>query len=179
MSDDLHTLIETFQREADQAWNDYPDLAQADFDETDVETIGRNAAEIAIGNLFWRLAIGSSIRASELAEKLGRDEKEITCAVAEGLLVGLTGRYQTFLPLWQFEGGGDYGELRLGEAARMALAAFHAELGSLFRPDYVISWASTKQPELGNQEPRSLMSHEEAASSLEYSAKVTAGRLAQ
>ncbi|WP_329316641.1 hypothetical protein OG723_41150 (plasmid) [Streptomyces sp. NBC_01278] len=176
---DPKRLIEAFENEASRAWNSYQELGEEDISHADLEAIGKHAAEIAVGNIFWRLAIGDNIRATELADKVGRDTEEIVRQVADGCLVGLVGRNQTFLPLWQFEGGGDYGELRLGEAAQVTLTVFCEEMGSLFRPTYVISWASTKQPELGDREPRSLMSDEDSFPALKYSAKVAARRLAR
>lgn len=148
-------MVEMFRAALADQWERYEALRRHSFDGDVLGDIARDAAEIAVGNLFWHLTLGDCLRATEVAEKSGHSESEIVKRVRDGLLVGMEGRYTTFLPRWQFPPGHgpEYGP-EPSKTVREVLAAFRQALGDQFRPETVLSWASTPQPDLGEKEPR-------------------------
>ncbi|MET8503119.1 hypothetical protein ABZV60_00530 [Streptomyces sp. NPDC004787] len=178
MADDEAQLVAAFRDAIANQWDRYEQLRREPFDLDVLTAIAKDAAEVAVGNLFWHLALGSDcLRAGDLSSYTGQKEQEVIQAVREGHLIGLEGRYATFLPRWQFDTPDSPKEL--SKTARTVLEIFREELGSLFRSEVVISWASTAQPGLAEQEPRDLMEDLENFEILQLSAQVAARRLAR
>ncbi|MFF7224112.1 hypothetical protein ACIP4T_27100 [Streptomyces massasporeus] len=174
MGDALSTLVGTFHETLDKQFKRHPKLFGVD-DEA-AEDFARDAADWAISNCRWYLAIGETVSLEHLARELGETPKDLEDQVARGKLVALQGRFDTFVPLWQIEGLGD--KPRMRENAVAVVATFHEILGKFYRPEHVISWAATKQAEIGQRRPRDVMEDESLRDGLIQAATVAARSLA-
>ncbi|MDQ0956088.1 hypothetical protein QFZ24_010097 [Streptomyces phaeochromogenes] len=171
-------LTESFGDALHEQWRRHRRLEShgSSLDQAVVRTIGADAAALAMSNLSWHLALGECIGAQSLASQLGRGAHDIVQEVESGHLVGLVGRHEAFLPLWQFR---DHvpGDHPIPQVVRV-LEVFRTGLGAAFSPELVVLWAATEQPELQDQEPRAVFT-EVPAAALEWSARVTVSGLAQ
>ncbi|MEU6540803.1 hypothetical protein [Streptomyces sp. NPDC047000] len=180
-------MTQAFRSEFGQRWDTIERQGRENVDFHDDPTylaITKDVASIAVSNVLWHLALGISLRASEVASRSpGKTEDQIEKDVETGFLVGLKGRDETFLPIWQFRD--DSYTLELKDSARTILEVFRTQLGKTYRSDVVISWASTPQRELDGRAPRSIIDEPEASLEgsqielLSMSASVTAGRLSR
>ncbi|UXY37828.1 hypothetical protein [Streptomyces albidocamelliae] len=180
-------MAQAFRSEFGQRWDTVERRSResVDFhDDPAYLAIAKDAASIAISNVLWHTALGVSLRASEVASRIsGKTEGQVEKDVETGFLVGLKGRHETFLPIWQFRD--DFYDLTLKESARVILEVFRNQLGKTFRSDIVISWAATPQRELDDRAPRSIIGEPETPGNhdqielLSKSASVTAGRLSR
>ncbi|MFE3122263.1 hypothetical protein ACFXHD_02455 [Streptomyces hydrogenans] len=171
--DDESRVVEAFDAAMKKHWDRYPQLREYSFDSGLLSAIGEDAAAQAVSNLFWKLALGDCTTARRLADHVGRAAEEIVGEVASGHLIGLIGRHETLLPLWQFD---KPGSPQPSEGAEAVLEVFRSALGPLFSPETVVLWAATTQPELGDQEPREAIM-KVPIDDLRWSAQVTAAKL--
>ncbi|GAA0699329.1 hypothetical protein GCM10010193_62650 [Kitasatospora atroaurantiaca] len=174
--DEESVLAEAFARVLHEQWKRHRQLSTHGFDEAVLRAIGEDAAGLAVSNLSWHLALGECVTAQSLAAQWHRAAEEIVGEVESGHLVGLVGRHEVFLPLWQFAQPAPGN--RLSETVARILEVFRTGLDDLFSPDTVVLWAATPQPELEDQEPRKVLS-KVSPEELEWSARVTVARLAQ
>ncbi|WP_157848176.1 hypothetical protein [Streptomyces exfoliatus] len=156
MGDALSTLVDTFRETLDQQFKRHPKLYSVEAEAA--EDFARDAADWAISHCRWHLALGETISLEHLARDLGETPKDLEDQVARGELVALQGRFDTFIPVWQIEGMGD--KPRIRENAVAVIHVFYEILGRFYRPENVISWAATKQEEIGQRRPRDVMEDE-------------------
>ncbi|MFF8280017.1 hypothetical protein ACF05T_28635 [Streptomyces lateritius] len=171
-------LANAFARSLGERWKELQHLQThgSDLDEGAVQVIAEDAAAAAVSNLSWHIALGECITAQAMAARLGVPVSVIVEAVSNGRLVGLAGRFETFLPLWQFHDQvPDKGPISV---ITDVLEEFSGGLGSAFSPELVVLWGATEQPELNDQEPRAVLS-KVAPEKLVWSAKVTVAGLAR
>ncbi|MFD9356469.1 hypothetical protein [Streptomyces sp. NPDC060031] len=148
-----------------------------DADASAVAQIAQDAAALATSNLSWHLALGASTTASALASELDVPVQFVIEKVQNGRLVGLHGRHETFLPLWQFLPGQPDKE-PTGVVTEV-LNVFVEELGEAFAPELVVLWAATGQPELNGREPRAAVEEEAYTEKLIWSARCAVAGLTQ
>ncbi|MGW2018747.1 VOC family protein [Streptomyces sp. NPDC001927] len=171
-------LADAFSRSLGERWKSLRNLEahQANLDADTVRTIGQDAAARALSNLSWRIALGDCTTARSLATTLSLPVQSVIDKVQHGQLVGLQGRHETFLPLWQFAHG--VADKEPSYAVSQVLRVFVEGLGDAFSPELVVLWAATEQPELGNREPRTAV-FEVPPGELEWSAKCAIEGLTQ
>jgi hypothetical protein len=171
-------LVNAFARSLGERWKNLQHLQThgSDLDEDAVQIIAEDAAAVAVSNLSWHIALGKCITAQAMSVELGVPETFIADAVSQGRFVGLAGRYETFLPLWQFHDQvpDKYPIAVITEV----LDEFSGGLGSAFSPELVVLWGATRQPELDDQEPRAALA-KVPPHQLVWSAKVTVAGLAR
>ncbi|MFE0137957.1 hypothetical protein ACFWY6_41350 [Streptomyces sp. NPDC059037] len=173
---DAYRLSQAYESALRLAWGRYGQLKDQKFDDSSLQQIAQDAADLTISNLFWRLALGDGcLRSAEYARSANRSPEAVVEDIQNGLLVGLLGRREAWLPLWQFEDLADPSSP--SRAAQGLLEVFQATLGEAFSPEVVVLWAATRQPELEDQEPRAVIGWM-SLDNLERSAKATAARLA-
>ncbi|MGW1765017.1 hypothetical protein ACWCQL_13200 [Streptomyces sp. NPDC002073] len=171
-------LANAFARSLGERWKNLQHLQThgSDLDEGAVQGIAEDAAAVAVSNLSWHIALGECISAQAMSVRLGVPAAFIVEAVSHGRFVGLAGRYETFLPLWQFHD--QVPDKHPVSVITEVLEEFTGGLGSAFSPELVVLWGATEQPELDSQEPRAVLS-KVAPEQLVWSAKVTVAGLAR
>ncbi|MFC4518323.1 hypothetical protein [Streptomyces ehimensis] len=155
----------------------YLNAHRKDADASTVAQIAQDAADLATSNLSWHLALEPSITASALASELDVPAQFVIEKVQNGRLVGLHGRHETFLPLWQFLPGQPGKEPTA--VVIEVLNVFVEALGEAFSPELVVLWAATGQPELNGREPRAVVEKEAYTEKLIWSAKCAVAGLTQ
>ena len=171
-------LADAFARSLAERWKSLRHLEahRTGLDEDAIRVIAEDAAALAASNVSWHIALGNCILARSLAEQLGLPPAGVVQEVRKGKLVGLEGRFETFLPLWQFHENTP--DKHPTETVTRVLEVFVHGLESAFSPDLVVLWAATEQPELDEQEPRAVLT-KVSPEKLEWSAKCTVAGLAR
>ncbi|SOE12130.1 hypothetical protein SAMN06272775_3114 [Streptomyces sp. 2323.1] len=171
-------LADEFARSLAERWKSTRHLEahRTSLDDGAVRVIAEDAAALAVSNLSWHIALGDCVTARSLSEQLGLPVSVVVQDVRSGKLVGLEGRYETFLPLWQFPNHTP--DKHPVETVSRVLNVFAQGLGNAFAPDLVVLWSATEQPELEDQEPRAVLS-KMSPDRLEWSAKCTVAGLAR
>ncbi|MFD4314965.1 hypothetical protein [Streptomyces sp. NPDC058548] len=173
MADALMILTDQFREIITEQFQSNPEFYEVE-DEA-IEDFARDAADEAISNIRWHLALGECLRLESIATESQISRSELELRISEGELLALEGRYDTFLPIWQFR---DARAPLLEEAAREVLEIFRTTLGQCYRPENVISWACTAQPELDDHEPRQVIANPTMRDGIRRSALIAARGLA-
>lgn len=110
-----------------------------DTDEQTARELGVAAANVAVGPVLWREAVGDTLPTDQVVRRLAVSRQALWSRLQTGSLIGLRARGRTEFPEWQFEG--------------RAVRSVVAEIVRAFRrhdvDDYevIASWATTPQPE--------------------------------
>ncbi|MEU1826690.1 hypothetical protein ABZ502_30195 [Streptomyces abikoensis] len=173
------TAINAFSDSLRKRWERQRQLRThgENLDEGVVQAISDDAAALVISNLSWHLALGESVSARSLATKLGLAAEAIIYMIESGHFVGLVGKHDAFLPLWQFSNHTP--DKEPSDAVAAVLRVFRDGLGKDFAPELVVLWGATKQPELHGEEPRQVLLSNKDPQNLTWSAQVTVSGLTQ
>ncbi|MET7848065.1 hypothetical protein ABZT48_07415 [Streptomyces avermitilis] len=173
MTDAVDALVETFRDVVAEQFRQNHEFGYVE-DEA-IDDFAKDAADVAISDIRWHLALGDCLRLGSVAKVTGVSRSELEERIAGGQLVALEGRYDVFLPTWQFAAPGNASHLE--DNVELVLKVFREVLGSRYRSECVISWACTPQPEIEDKEPRLVMSDPKMAEGLVRAAEQAAWSL--
>ncbi|GAB7187093.1 hypothetical protein ATKI12_6924 [Kitasatospora sp. Ki12] len=168
-------LTHHFREIVSQQFQLHPDFFQVE-DEA-IEDFARDAADEAISNIRWHLALGDCYRLDHISRESNSSKSDLEFLIERGELLALEGKFDTFFPVWQFQ---DVRGPLLEKVVQDVLKIFHSTLGRFdYRPEYVISWACTPQPELDGNEPRHVIAEADFNDRIRKSAAIAARSLTQ
>jgi hypothetical protein len=136
----------------------------------DPERLGRGLARDAESRIIWETAVGDFLTVPEAVDALGlKSRQAIYQRIQRGTMLAMELNGQLVLPRYQF--GPDRLDRRVAKVLRL-LKRSH------LRPDSVVSWFATGQPELEGLAPADWLRKDGDPEALYDAARHTAGALA-